>query len=93
MFQQALTQMREISIGVALRRYTFIDLHHVHRIPRHGFVGKSAEHNPGRMTSAHSQDEMAASRHCFLTFCSNGLGGRPRRRFGIFENFHSHRCR
>ena len=90
MVQQALAQMREVSIRVSRGRNTLIHLEYVNVCPRHVFIHERTQHHPWRMAAADSHDETAAG--------GNGLRAPPRRstrqlswhRIRVGKHFNSH---
>ena len=63
MFEEALAQMREISVRISGGSDALVHLNHVDAIPRHLFRGKRAQHEPGSVAAAYGHDEPAARRN------------------------------
>src|SRR5258708_31376754 len=80
MREQALPQMREVSIGVSVRRHTLVHLDDVHAGPWHLFVGEETQHGPRRATPADGHNEAATRGHGRARLRGGERGtGSPRR--------------
>ena len=62
--EQALAQMREVSVEVPRRRHALIDLKHVDALPRDISTGKRPQHHPWRVTAANREGKAAAAGDC-----------------------------
>src|SRR5579859_5098087 len=75
MLEQAFTQMREISVGIALGCDSFVDLNDMHVLPRQIFLCQVAKHHPWCFAPTDCHDKFAASQNRVLRFLGDELGG------------------
>ena len=84
--------MRQIAVGVSLRRDPFIDLEHMNIAPGDMLLlGKHAQHNPRSTTAAYSHHETPTFGNCCARFFGD-QGRRPSRdrvRIGKHLNLHA----
>ena len=88
--EQALAQVREVPVGVAIRRDAFVDLHDMNCRPRQVQGRQLAQHDPRGAAAADGEHESTAcidSRH---GVGGNDFGGPLRDRVGRFDDFDLH---
>jgi hypothetical protein len=73
--QQVFAQSGEIPFGIAIRRDALVHLENENVFPGHCFPGKSAEHSPWSLTTAHSKGETSARGDGRLRFSEDESGG------------------
>jgi hypothetical protein len=87
MFEQTLSQLRQVPIGGAGGRYPFVDLHYVHRFPRYSLVRQGAQHLPRRVATADRHYEATTCGHRGARLGCNHLGGLLGDGIGIGKDF------
>src|SRR5581483_1549443 len=92
MLEQAFPQMSEISVRIALRRHTFINLDDMHVVPGHIFLGEIAKHNPRGFAATHCHHKFAASLYRFSCFFSDELRSFSRDSISIGIDFGLHQA-
>src|SRR5262249_49780964 len=88
--EQALAQMREISVRISRRSDPFIDLHHMHGAPWHFFVREITKHEPRSFAAARGHYKLAASRNCIPRLLPNKLRCLAGYGVGIRQDFNLH---
>src|SRR5262245_4260714 len=92
MIEKRCTDVCEVSVGVAFRCDTLIDLKYVHAFPRNLFVGESTKHHPWRVTSADRHDETAAFDDGLSRLRGDQRRSFPCHHVSVLKHFDSHRC-
>ena len=82
--------MREVAVGIAVRRDALVDLEDVDPRPRHVLGGQQAQHHPRRVPAADREGEAPARLHRLARRRRDQLRGALRDRVGIGENLDLH---
>ena len=90
MIEQALAQMRKISIAVACRCNTLVRLDDLNSIPRQILVRQRAQHHPRCLPPAESSNELPAGGHGFPGFRRNDASRLAGGSIGVGKNFDLH---
>lgn len=87
---KALQQVREVSVGMAIRRYPLIDLENMDISPWKFHAGKFPEHFPWGTAAADSQQELTSYCNSIIGFSCNELSRPFSYVFGIIEDLDLH---
>src|SRR5690348_13512633 len=88
--QQALPQMSEVSIRIARRSDSFIDLKNVNLVPGHLLIGEITQHYPRRFAAAHRHREHSTLSYRFASRSSNYSSSSSCHGIGIIEHLKIH---
>ena len=90
MFEQTLTQVGEVTVGITSRGDAFVHLEQMDRFPGHIFVSKRPQHLPWCVTTADGHYERAARGHGCPRLSRDDFGRLPGNRISIVKYFNSH---
>ena len=90
MFEQTLTQVGEVTVGITSRGDAFVHLHQMHTIPRHIFASKRPQHLPRCVTATDGHYETAARGHGFPRLSRDDFGRLPGNRLSIVKYLDPH---